>query len=143
MPREFRHANIAVPSIEGHRMLRSIIACITVLGLIGCSSEPRQLDAKTPPVAPPAAASEAAPAAQPSAPAPAVSRKVLSDYKLRVKDGKKYYCTREALLGSHFEKTICLTEEQVAEVEQRRQQQRDDLEKAQKNCGGKMCTGGP
>lgn len=128
-------------------MLRSILPCIATLGLIACSSEPRQPEAgrvpvtqQTPPAAPTAAQ---APAAQPSTAAPGVPKKVLAGYKLRVKDGKKYYCTREAVLGSKFEKTICLTEEQVAEVEQRRQQQRDDLEKAQKACGGKMCTGNP
>ncbi len=123
-------------------MLRSILPCIAIVGLIGCSSEPRQSDGNHPAVTPQASPA-ATSAAQPPASAPAVPKKVLSSYKLRIKDGKKYYCTREAVLGSHFEKTVCLTEEQVAEAEQRRQQQRDDLEKAQKACGGKMCSGGP
>lgn len=120
-------------------MIRSIACCLFVLALGACASGPRA-------VAParPATVASAAPSAQGvPASAPAVSTKILSGYKLRIKDGRKYYCTKEAVLGSHFEKTICLTEEQVAEVEARRQQQRDDLEKAQKACGGRMCTGGP
>ena len=108
-------------------MIRTLVPCIALVWLAGCASQPATVEQP---------ASSTNPAAGST-----LSRKILSDYKLRIKDGHKYYCTQEAMLGSHFEKTICLTEEQVAEVERRRQEAKDGLERAQKTCAGSVCSG--
>lgn len=85
------------------------------------------------------AASPSTPAASPSppagsqpAPAPATSSTVAhatnsqeltpaeksliaQGYKLQVKDGQRTFCRREVALGSHFEKKVCGTAEQLAD----------------------------
>jgi hypothetical protein len=79
--------------------------------------------AKTPT---PAASSPATPASSAS-PAHANSAQELTadekklvsrGYRLEVKNGQKTFCRREVVLGSHFEKKVCGTAEQLAAATQ-------------------------
>jgi hypothetical protein len=45
-------------------------------------------------------------------------RLISRGYRLEVKNGQKTFCRREVVLGSHFEKKVCGTAEQLAESQQ-------------------------
>jgi len=51
-------------------------------------------------------------------------------YKPEIRNDKKYYCRREAPLGSRFETKICGTAEQLSSV---RQSGKEALEEAQRH----------
>ena len=51
-------------------------------------------------------------------------------YKPEMRKGQRYYCRREARLGSRFEETACLTAEQSRDM---RQHSKEIIEHAQRN----------
>ena len=53
-------------------------------------------------------------------------------YKPEMRKGTRYYCRRQARLGSRFEDTVCLTAEQSRDM---RQHSKEMVEHAQRNQG--------
>jgi hypothetical protein len=94
---------------------------------------------------PPAAPTSGAPAAAPptqasSAPAPvsatdsaAIAKAAHSlGYKAHQNDGKTVYCKRETKVGTSFQTTTCLTEDQVMATVKRGEGNKDSIEALQR-----------
>jgi hypothetical protein len=131
-------------------MTRLSIVLLAATMIAACSSQPRPSEPRAGgTIAAPTASQSSAPAAAGAATSSAQSsngtasaqplKKIPSEFKLRRKNGQIYYCRKETVLGSHFERTICLTEEEFAAAQKEQQRARDDLERAQKVCGGNVC----
>jgi hypothetical protein len=129
------------------RLIVTVLACLTAGGISQAFADPPTAPATPPPAAvpasaatpaaattapatPPAAASTPAPAAATTAqPAAAPPSSAAADeaqkekqlraqgYSPRMRDGQKYFCKREAPVGSRFEsKLTCLTPEEADRV---------------------------
>ncbi len=92
---------------------------------------------------PPAPASPAAPSlpaaiAPGSAPAPTVDAKAIASaahslgYKARQHEGKTIYCKSESKVGTSFQTTTCLSEDQVMATVKRAEGNRDSVEALQR-----------
>lgn len=64
-------------------------------------------------------------------------------YKEKFRKGEIVYCRKEAPLGSRFEQSVCLTEEQMAEKLKAEEALRDEMRsKERMKCVGGECVGG-
>ncbi len=50
-------------------------------------------------------------------------------YKISMMRGEKYYCRNEVIVGTRFDRKVCMTPEQMAATQQKSQ---DDVERLQK-----------
>jgi hypothetical protein len=122
--------------------LSLFLICGTLPVLAAAQAQPAQ---STPATAPssttptPSQAASTTPPASSAKPAPSNSPQELTDeekkllskgYHLEVHGGQKTFCRREAELGSHFERKVCGTPEQLGAI---RQTSRDLLENSQRN----------
>jgi hypothetical protein len=97
------------------------------------------------PAAPAAAAATSSAASSSDAstgPSPELLKKArLAGYKPETQHGATVYCSKEASLGTRFEKKTCYNESQIAQVIEQREQTRMDLKRAN-TCGGLACGAG-
>lgn len=96
------------------------------------------------PATPPAAATSSAAASSEasSGPSPELLKKArLAGFKPETQHGATVYCSKEASLGTRFEKKTCYNESQIAQVIEQREQTRMDLKRAN-TCGGLACGAG-
>jgi hypothetical protein len=124
------------------RLVGCLYVCLSSATLPAVASEPpaQQVEpAQATSTTPPSSATEPSSTAQtPSKPAsktkpasstsahtsntqdltPAEERLISQGYRLEVKNGQKTFCRREVVLGSHFEKKVCGTAEQLAQSQQ-------------------------
>jgi len=92
------------------------------------SANPATATASAAPTAAVPAASAAPKADDPAALAKAAATQ---GYKPRQRDGKTVYCRKESKVGTRFESTTCITQEQVAAVVKRGEGNRDSVEELQ------------
>jgi hypothetical protein len=79
-------------------------------------------------------------AATPDVPSEDVLKKARSaGYHTKVSHGVLYFCRKEAETGSRFTKENCVNEDQLAQVFERQQAQRDQL--SNHTCSGGGCAG--
>ncbi|HZF16814.1 MAG TPA: hypothetical protein VE046_12815 [Steroidobacteraceae bacterium] len=78
--------------------------------------------------APPAASTTAGSAAKPFKPP--------SGYRAKKLGANTVYCKQDTMLGSRFPTEICLTEDELREVEFRGEEMRRDKQKSSPVCGG-------
>lgn len=85
----------------------------------------------------PSAAAASGAAGAPAAPgaADAIEDKFLRQqgYKPEIRKGIRYYCRREAPLGSRFEQTVCLTAEQSRDNRQHSKEMTERAQRLQSN----------
>jgi hypothetical protein len=97
------------------------------------ASKPNQ-SAPVPTASAPSSAAVAAPGTTPAASDRTLSsaeekRLISAGYKVETRsDGEKYYCRREAVLGSRFESKVCKTAQQIKTA---REQDQDNLNQQQ------------
>lgn len=64
-------------------------------------------------------------------------------YKEKFRKGEIVYCRKEAPLGSRFEQSVCLTEDQMAEKLKSEEALKDEMRsKERMKCVGQECLGG-
>jgi len=119
----------------------AVTLSLYLLTLAVSAAEPQALPSPSTATAPlsaaptsagPTAAAPAA-AAAPKADDPAALAKAAATqgYKPRQRDGKTVYCRKESKVGTRFESTTCITQEQVAAVVKRGEGNRDSVEELQ------------
>lgn len=134
-------------------MIFARLALLSIaLAFCACAASPPAppvASAATPVVATQAAVTPAAPATPTAATATATTtdsnrESVLRQartqgYKAQQRNGQTIYCRREGTIGTRFEKTVCLSEDELVEVSlQRAAAQQDAMNHAQ-TCSGPGC----
>lgn len=114
-------------------MLARVIPVGALAILVGCAAELGTRPA--PKASAPPAATVAEAAAQPAPEAPS-SFKPPSGYKATKLGAETLYCKKEKILGSIFPTEICLSEDELKEVERRSEGMRLNKQKASGVCGG-------
>ena len=61
-------------------------------------------------------------------------------YHLKIVKGEVRYCNRTTTLGSRFPTWICVDEEGLRMLAERRESNQQDLRRAQSICAGAACT---
>ena len=132
--------------MKPYQQLSTVVIAIGILS--GCAS--------TPPASPaaPAAApttttfapAQGAAAGAPAAPAPTELPETIKmarnlGYRPQQRGGVTVYCRTEAQIGTHFEKTSCVSEESLPELVRQQQAAQQAISNAQRNCNGVNCGG--
>jgi hypothetical protein len=102
------------------------LVLIATLGIIaGCASKPTAPAAGAAEGTTAAATDTAKPAAKPAKPA-FIPERIKGPYKVVMKGDQKLYCTKELATGSKVNfRTICMTPEEYAAIEQNAREWRD------------------
>ena len=61
-------------------------------------------------------------------------------YHLKIVKGEVRYCTKTTTLGSRFPTWICVDEDGLKTLAERRESNQQDLRRAQSICAGASCT---
>jgi len=125
--------------------MRNLLCLLLVAAVSGCANHPPHTT-QAPPVAArndtrPAPAASAVNATQAASSAePDANQDLLKQgYKPAVHRGETVYCRREAVTGSRFSSQVCLTEQQIKDMQQRA---KDDLQTIGAGCNGGGCKSG-
>jgi hypothetical protein len=100
------------------RLTVGLLACLSLAAL----SQVRAAD--------PAPQSTPAAKADKAAITDADRKAMAQGYKVSMMRGEKYYCRNEAIVGTRFDRKVCMTPEQMAATQQKSQ---DDVERLQKS----------
>lgn len=68
--------------------------------------------------------------------------KIPKEYKRRIVKGQVMYCTKTTKIGSRFPETMCLDETGLRAMLEQREQQQQELRRAQSVCGSLAACGG-
>ena len=108
-----------------------ILILLVALAAAGCATDPTSTTAKD---VEPAKAASAKPA--PAAKSKVVPERIKGAYRVLIKDGEKRYCRKELATGSHVNfRTICLTEAEYQDMQDRDQQALRDATRGPTNPG--------
>jgi PBP1b-binding outer membrane lipoprotein LpoB len=124
--------------------MRLLIGSIATVLLAGCATPPSPPETSTPaPVATTAAVTTpvrtVAPAAEPAA--AQAKPKSYPGYKQKTRDGQAVYCKKVARIGTRFEDETCMTEEEMEELAERAEQDRQQFRRNSTLCGTGGCGG--
>jgi hypothetical protein len=112
---------------------RVMTAALFLVTVAGFAAEPPPAPAAGAPVATPATQSPAAPAPVSASDSAAIAKAANSlGYKAHQHDGKTVYCKRETKVGTSFQTTTCLTEDQVMATVKRSEGNKDSIEALQR-----------